>query len=314
MNENTKLMKKPPMKRPITLVVAAFFLIAAIVPIYLLFAPAPVLDNVDNPPIAAENIEDKNLTASEKIDIVAEKMEIAFYSDQTEAMQGFYSTGTTILVYGMIGSSLLMSAALFTMYFAPKHLDFNVRSIMLIFCLVGSLIGVLVLAIMHIYSTIAIVNDLIDLNNAVEMEQKTRDSRITENFVYLLRNVLIAAGFILYLYKVTSFALTSEISKNKPKKLAKASKGLTSAYTAVGLICCLFALTIFLTWKLNFIAIALLATIGAAGIKSFLMVGYSYQLRSYYKELTEKNPVCTSCGNKLEHGQTFCGKCGTKSR
>jgi len=275
-----------PMKRPLTLVAAVLFLITALIPLAFTFLPTPHTGDLSSGTTPAPyTIEDRNMTLSEKLTAISNEIEKASYTDAEEGTRSFFHTGTTIMYGALIASSLFMAAALVLMYFSPA-LKFNIRSSIMLVCVVASSIGVLIMAIMHSYSIILLVTRLTELPTDPTLPDQTAvDNMTTELVYYILRNALVVVGLGLYLYRTISFAFISETCKNKPVKIAKSAKHLASGYTGAALVCCLFALTIALTWKFDFITKALLYSIVSMAATSFAMIGCSREVYKHYKAI-----------------------------
>ena len=273
----TKTAKNSPYKRPLTLIVAIFFLLAALLPLILMITPTPSTPNGSQAPIAIAN-STETMTVKEKVTSIASAIETACFSDGSESAKSFFATGTWIMLIALIASSLLIAVSLFLLYFSAPLYN-SIKSILTISWLFPALVGVFVITVMHIYSIVLILKDFSKLNVNFLNDPKGKDTRTTELVFYLLRNILISAGFIHYLYRLSSFIL----SLSNAKKTCKNAKKLASAYTSVTLICCLFASTISLTWVFNFTTKALLAITVLLAANSFIMIGAMHELRKYLK-------------------------------
>ncbi|MBR2723856.1 MAG: hypothetical protein IKB72_00185 [Ruminococcus sp.] len=290
-------------KKTLTLIVAIFFLITAIVPIVLLLIPTPAVDNMEHPAVITNSETPLNMTAEQKFQEVAGALEKTFYPPYKESTllseeevqvkeanrKEFFLIGTKVMFATLVASSLLMSAAFFIMYRRCK-LSYNIRSTVMLVCVTLAVAGALIMAIMHIYSIVVLINRLPSIATNMNLtDQKARDACTTETVYYLLRNLLVTAGLAHYLYTLPMFAFSSELNKaSKKKKLTKASKKLYGAYTSVALVCSYYAIIIALTWTFNFTTKALLGILALMAISSFVMIGFVYDFHKELKKSSSK--------------------------
>lgn len=327
--------KKSPFKKPLTLVAALFFLLVTIIPLILLFAPTPAADNTEYPPALVAEGTTLYMTTSEKIEGIAGAIENVFYppyeesnmnmtAEQTElkklSRKEFFVTGTWIMFITMVVSSALMGTALILMYFSPGF-SYNIKSVFMIICIAVAAAGTAILTYMHIYSIFVLLTRLGSIpTNMNFKDQQARDACTTETVYYLLRNILVTAGLVYYLFNFLSFSVSSTANKTSKKKLLKKAKGLTSGFTTAALVCSYYAIVIALTWTFNFTTKALLATIVLMATTSFVMIGLSCDFRKRLKHHIDNAPalkktqaICPQCkAETVTPDQTFCENCGYK--
>lgn len=296
-------------KKKLTLIVAVFFLITAIVPLILLLIPTPAVNNVEYPAVITDGESEPDMTIEQKFQEVANTFEKTFYPPYKDSnpnltdeelqikeatRKDFFLVGTKVVFWALVASSLFMSAAFFVMY-RGKNFSYNVRSTFMLICVTASVAGALIMAIMHIYSIVVLIMRLPTIETNMNLtDQKARDACTTETVYYLLRNLLITAGLVHYLYTLPKFAFGSVVNK-KPnkKKLAKASKKLSSAYTSVALVCCYYAIVIALTWTFNFTTKALLGILVLMAITSFVTIGFVWDFHKELKASASKDTSTT---------------------
>ncbi len=294
-------------KHTLTLLVAIFFFVTAIIPLFLLFKPTPTMDNIDIPAGTLLNETETYMTPEQKIDEVAKKLENVFYPPYKESTfeseevtlakeanrREFFTIGTWVTFAALVASSLFMGAAFLLMYLSPG-LSFNIRSTIMLICVILAVVGALIMAIMHIYSIIVLVRRIPTINTNINLvDQKAKDSCTTESVYYILRSILATAGLGYYIYTLPSFAFNSEINKKKKKKLARKAKSLYAGYTSAALVCTYYAAAIALTWTFNFTTKALLTILTVCAIGSYLMIGYVYNFHNNLKKVIAKESTQT---------------------
>lgn len=291
---NSKSLVAKPYNRPLTLVVAFFFLLTAVIPMWLLFSNTKVPEETTTTTTIATNVASdpvEYMTTNEKIESIASAIEKACYSDGTLTSKETALSCTRILLVITVAASLFFSVGLSLMYFSPKMKE-SYKFILSTVCTSAVVISVLLLASMYVNSSINIINRLSEIPNDLTLvNEKMKDTARTEHLYFLFRNIAIVAGLALLVYRLPVFTFRCGLSNKPTLKLLKSAKKLSSAYTAVALICCFYVTTICLTWEFNFTTKALLVMSILFATLCFMMIALLSKVRQYYKDclIAEQN-------------------------
>ena len=288
MNQTNHSIAPNHFKRPLTLVVAVFFFLTAIAPLWILFSETHESDLTTTTTAATKisdtaTVSDKSLTATDKIEAFAKAIEKACYSDDSLDSRAFALSCTKILLGITIISSLLFATGLVFMYFSPSTTE-TFKSAFSIACTSAVALGALMLLALYANSTLNIIERLSKIpTDAALVNEKLKDAAKTEHLFFLFRNIAIIAGLALLIYRLPLFAFRSILAKNSTLKVLKNAKRLSSAYTAVALICCFYITTISLTWEFNFITKSLLLMSVMFATLCFMMIALLSDLRQHLK-------------------------------
>ena len=279
-----------PFQRPLTLIVAVFFLLTALAPLWLLFSATPVEEMTDPTAVTTvttEELDDNSveyMTMNDKIEAIASAIEKSCYTDETSATKDFVLTCTKILIILTVVSSLAFAVGLALMYFSVKIPDLY-NSLLSMVCVSVVVIAVLLLTVMYASSITSITDRLAEIPNDLTLvDEKAKDTAKTEHLYFLCRNIAIITGLAFLVIRLPFFAVRCILSGNSKLKVLKSAKGLSTAYTAAALVCCFYITTICLTWEFNFITKALLLMTIMFAILCFMMIALLSNFRQHLKD------------------------------
>lgn len=276
-----KATRKYTSKRPLCLVLAIIFFLAAALPVMLV--AKPVETPVSEAPVMTAQVQEaKILTLSEKMEVIASTIETACYSDGTKSMHELFLYGTWTAFICIVVSSLILGLHFLTLYLSIK-LNSMTRTCLLAAGTITAITAIGVFVIMHIYSSVVITGEFKKIN-AQGLETTVKDQKITETLTYLFRNLIVTFGLAFFAYKFASFAFATDNSKLSLKKLRKLTKGYKSASVALAMICLFFALTIALTWTFDFSAKTLLWMLVAGMAVFFALTAFLYDYHKFIKK------------------------------
>ena len=277
-----KATRKYTAKRPLTLLLAILFFIAAALPVILIAQPVAVV-NSEAPIVSSEPETEEMLSVSDKIDMLATTIETACYSDGTKGMHELFLYGTWTVFICIIVSSLIMGSE-FLMLFLSVKLESFTRTCLLAAGTITAITASAIFIVMHIYSSVVIIGEFGKIT-AQNLEAAAENQKITETLTYLLRNLAVAAALVFYTYRFAMFTFSSDNQKLSLKKLSKLTKNYKSACVAVALVCCFFASTIALTWTFDLAAKTLLWMLVIGAVVFFTLTAFLHSYSKYVKKL-----------------------------